>query len=68
MCREIRIYFEGDRLLGSGFDAFFEEIKKRAKESRCSFQLIAGRSGDTACRDFGIAPDSPGCLEYSSPG
>jgi hypothetical protein len=68
MCSEIRIYFEGDKLLKPGFDGFFEEIKKRAKERRCSFQLIAGRSGDTACRDFGIAPDSPGCLEYSSPG
>jgi hypothetical protein len=55
MCAEIDIYFEGDKLLKPGFDAFFEEIKKRARERRCSFHLIAGRSGETACRDFGIA-------------
>jgi hypothetical protein len=55
MCSEIRVYFEGDKLLKPGFDAFFEEIKKRARERRCSFYLIAGRWGETACRDFAIA-------------
>jgi hypothetical protein len=55
MFSEIRIYFEGDKLLKPGFDAFFEEIKRCARERRCSFYLIAGQSGETACRDFGIA-------------
>jgi hypothetical protein len=72
MCTEIRIYFEGGKLLEPGFDAFFEEIKMRAKERRCGFQLIAGRSGETACRDFEIAlrthPDAWNILLRDSEG
>jgi len=52
---EIRIYFEGDRSLKPGFDAFFVELKNHAREKRCNFSLIAGRSGETACRYFGAA-------------
>src|SRR5580704_8023804 len=55
MCTEIRIYFEGDKLLRPGFEAFFHELGQLAKARRVSFRLIAGLSGDTACRDFGIA-------------
>ena len=55
MCSEIRIYFEGDRLLKPGFDAFFGDLIKRARAQRCSFSLIASGSGATAVRDFGIA-------------
>src|SRR5580658_2907563 len=55
MCTEIRIYFEGDRSLKPGFDAFFAEIKNRAGKRHCTFHLIAGRSGETACRYFGMA-------------
>src|ERR1700689_1086141 len=50
----------------------FEEIKKRAKERRCSFHLIAGRSGEMACRDFEIAlrthPDAWNILLRDSEG
>jgi hypothetical protein len=55
MYTEIRIYFEGDRSLKPGFDAFFAEIKDRAGKRNCNFHLIAGRSGETACRYFGMA-------------
>jgi hypothetical protein len=55
MCAEIHIYFEGDRRLKPGFDAFFGAIKRRAREKGCSLRLIDGRSGETACQDFGIA-------------
>jgi hypothetical protein len=55
MCTEIRIYFEGDRSLKPGFDIFFAEIENRAGKRHCNFHLIAGRSGETACRYFGIA-------------
>jgi hypothetical protein len=52
---EIRIYYEGHRLLKPGFSKFFEELRHRAGERRCKFELIPGGSGSTACRDFGIA-------------
>ena len=52
---EIHIYFEGDKFLKPGFDAFFGEIKKRANDAGRRFRLIEGRSGDAARRDFGIA-------------
>jgi len=55
MCTQIRIYFEGDKLLKSGFDDFFQETKRRARERRCRFLPISAGSGETACRDFGIA-------------
>lgn len=55
MFTEIRIYYEGSRLLRPGFDAFFAALKSRAREKRCSFTLVSGGSGETACRDFGIA-------------
>src|SRR5450432_3909739 len=53
MVTEIRIYYEGDRLLKPGFDAFFTTLRDRAKEKRCAFRLIAAKG--TPCRDFGIA-------------
>jgi len=72
MPTEIRIYFEGDKLLKPGFDAFFDEIKKRTREKRCSFRLVAGGSGELACRDFAIAlrehPDSWNILLRDSEG
>jgi len=55
MCTQIRIHFEGDKLLKSGFDDFFQETKRRARERRCRFLPISAGSGETACRDFGIA-------------
>lgn len=55
MVTEIRIYYEGSRLLRSGFDAFFTSLKSRAKANRCRVTLVAAGSGGTACRDFGIA-------------
>jgi hypothetical protein len=53
MVREIRIYYEGDRLLKSGFDKFFEPLKQKARGSRCEFRFIFG-GGDSA-RDFADA-------------
>jgi hypothetical protein len=38
-----------------GFDAFLSLLEKQAREKRCRFQTIASGSGETACRDFGIA-------------
>lgn len=53
MVREIRIYYEGDRLLKSGFDKFFEPLKQKARDSRCGFRLISG--GGNPARDFADA-------------
>ncbi len=55
MVTEIRIYFEGDKLLKPGFSEFFAELKKRARERRCEFHLIAAGGGSEACRFFGLA-------------
>jgi hypothetical protein len=53
MVTEIRIYYEGDRLLREGFDVFFSTLRDRAREKRCSFHLIAARG--TPDRDFQAA-------------
>ena len=53
MLTEIRIYYEGDRLLRPGFDAFFSEIRDRAKQQRCRVRLIP--TNGKPARDFGIA-------------
>lgn len=42
---EIRIYFEGNRLLKSGFDKFFSQLSKAAREAGCSLELVAARDG-----------------------
>jgi hypothetical protein len=52
---EIRIYYEGDRLLKPGLSQFFSQLRSRAESRRCRFQLIAGGSGSTTCSDFGRA-------------
>jgi hypothetical protein len=52
---EIRIYYEGDESLQSGFSAFFASLKRRAKDRAIGFRLIAAGAGSVACRDFGIA-------------
>src|ERR1035441_2961433 len=53
MPREIRIYFEGDKSLKAGFDAFLQEIRERASTSHCKVWIVA--TGGTPERDFGIA-------------
>jgi hypothetical protein len=53
MPTEIRIYYEGDKSLRSGFDTFFREIKTRATDKRCKVQVIA--TDGTPERDFAIA-------------
>jgi hypothetical protein len=53
--QEIRIYFEGDKLLKPGFSEFFAELRNRARDRRCKFQLIAAEGGSEACRFFGLA-------------
>lgn len=53
MCSEIRIYYEGDKSLKSGFWAFLSSIRTKAQEKRCKFDLIATEG--TPERDFGIA-------------
>jgi Domain of unknown function (DUF4276) len=42
---EIRIYFEGNKLLKSGFDKFFSELGTTAREAGCSLELVAARDG-----------------------
>ena len=53
MPSEIRIYFEGDKSLKAGFDAFFREIRERAGEAQCRVWIVA--TGGTPERDFAIA-------------
>jgi hypothetical protein len=55
MPAEIRIYFEGHPLLKSGFNAFFSELRERARRKRCRFYLVPSKSGTEARRDFGVA-------------
>jgi Domain of unknown function (DUF4276) len=55
MPADIRIYFEGDRLLKPGFDSFFAVLRERAREKRCRFELVSARSGEEARRDFETA-------------
>lgn len=51
----IRIYFEGHNLLKPGFDSFFKDLKNRAREKRCRFELISSKSGEQGRRDLAIA-------------
>jgi hypothetical protein len=53
MPREIRIYFEGDKSLKAGFDAFLREIGERAHAAQCTLRIVA--TGGTPEGDFGIA-------------
>ncbi len=70
MFTEIRIYYEGDPLLKSGFRAFFSKLRDAAKERRCGFRLISAKG--SPCRDFGIAiksnPDAWNILLKDSEG
>jgi len=50
---EIRVYFEGDKGLKAGFDAFFKEIRERARAAQCQVFVVA--TGGTPERDFSIA-------------
>jgi len=42
---EIRIYFEGNKALRSGFEIFFSELKVAAREAHSTIELIAARDG-----------------------
>ncbi len=42
---EIRIYFEGNKTLRSGFEDFFSDLKRAARESRSTLELVAARDG-----------------------
>jgi len=53
MPSEIRIYFEGDKSLKAGFDAFLSEIRERATAAKCKLSIVA--TGGKPERDFGIA-------------
>jgi hypothetical protein len=53
MRSEIRIYFEGDKSLKAGFDAFLAETKERAGVARCRLSIVA--TGGKPERDFAIA-------------
>lgn len=53
MVTEIRIYYEGDQALRSGFSSFLGELKNRAQAKGVGFQLIA--CGGTPVQDFLIA-------------
>jgi hypothetical protein len=47
---EIRIYFEGNKALRSGFEVFFLELKAAAREARSALELIAAKDGLSAYR------------------
>jgi hypothetical protein len=55
MVNEIRIYYEGSRLLQSGFERFISELRAQARERRCRLRLVSAQG--TPCQDFdnGIA-------------
>jgi Domain of unknown function (DUF4276) len=55
MPAEIRIYFEGDKLLKPGFEAFLRELRERARNKRCGFRMISSKSGEEARQDFETA-------------
>ena len=42
---EIRIYFEGNKALRSGFEIFFSELKVAVREAHSTIELIAARDG-----------------------
>jgi hypothetical protein len=42
---EIRIYFEGNRALRSGFEMFLSELKAAARKARSTLEFIAARDG-----------------------
>jgi hypothetical protein len=47
---EIRIYFEGKDTLRSGFEHFFEELRRVARSARSKIQFIAAKDGPSAYR------------------
>src|SRR5579862_4407857 len=42
---EIRIYFEGNKALRSGFEAFFSELRATARAAASTLKFIAARNG-----------------------
>jgi hypothetical protein len=42
---EIRIYFEGNKALRSGFEVFFSDLRTAAREARSTLELIAAKDG-----------------------
>jgi hypothetical protein len=49
---EIRIYFEGNKSLRSGFHTFFSELVDAARAQRCKFELISAGAKEEAVQDF----------------
>jgi hypothetical protein len=47
---EIRIYFEGNKALRSGFEIFFSELQTAAREARSTLELVAAKDGLSAYR------------------
>lgn len=47
---EIRIYFEGNKALRSGFEIFFSELRTAAGEARSTLELVAAKDGLSAYR------------------
>jgi uncharacterized protein DUF4276 len=47
---EIRIYFEGNKALRSGFEIFFSDLKAAARQSRSTLELIVAKDGLSAYR------------------
>jgi len=50
---EIRIYFEGNKALRSGFEIFFGELRRAAREAHSTIELIAARDGPQDYRKAG---------------
>ena len=52
MVAEIRLYFEGDRSLRLGFNAFLKSAIDLMRQRGVRFQAVAGYSTDETIRDF----------------
>jgi Domain of unknown function (DUF4276) len=50
---EIRIYFEGNKALRSGFEVFFGELETAARKARSTLEFIAARDGLSDYRKAG---------------
>jgi len=58
MPADIRLYFEGDKSLRPGFEAFLKDLRERARDQRCEFRLISAKSGEQARQDFEDAQET----------
>jgi hypothetical protein len=44
---EIRIYFEGMKMLRAGFEKLFSDLRNAAREAHCELYIVAAKNGPT---------------------